>query len=68
MARRHGTASEQAADTASGANALEDEPVAGTRPNPDSERVTSLFERVWEKENLLQALRQVPPALRPQRR
>jgi group II intron reverse transcriptase/maturase len=37
----------------------EDEPVAGGQPKPESERVTSLFEQAWEKENLLQALRQV---------
>jgi RNA-directed DNA polymerase len=59
VARQHGSASEQAAETASGATASEDELVVGAQPNPESERVTSLFEQAWEKENLLQALRQV---------
>lgn len=59
MAWRNGTASEQAAQTVSGTTVPEDEPVAGTPPNPASERVTSLFEQVLEKENLRQALRQV---------
>lgn len=59
MTRRDGKASEQAADTASGAKVLDDEPVAGALPKPEAERVTSLFERVLEKDNLRQALRQV---------
>ena len=56
---RHGTAPELAAETASDANAPEGEPVAGASLNPEAERVTSLYEQAWERDNLLRALRQV---------
>lgn len=59
MVWRREKASEQAASTASGVAAPEDELMAGAPPSPASERVTSLLAQVLEKENLRQALRQV---------